>query len=181
MVLGMFVPRVDVPCRTADPELFFHPHDERGAPRRERRRKAQAVCARCPVTSECLRESLHYREEYGTWGGVEEQHRRRMWRGKPEQVDPEVVDVVPLCRNRRHPIDETGRTENRGGRTVRFCSACRRDKNGRDNAKRHQVRKCVRGHVLDEGNLITPPGHRRQKCRTCWDAGEYATQQRRAS
>jgi hypothetical protein len=36
-------------CREADPELFFHPQNERGLARLRRDRAAKAVCARCDV------------------------------------------------------------------------------------------------------------------------------------
>jgi len=41
---------------------------------------AQALCAGCPVTVECLRYSLDTREPYGVWGGVSEVTRAALLR-----------------------------------------------------------------------------------------------------
>ena len=40
-------------CREADPNLFFHPQNERGAARIMRDRAAKAICANCTVRIEC--------------------------------------------------------------------------------------------------------------------------------
>lgn len=43
---------------------------------------AKAVCARCPVTSECLAYALRGGMEYGVWGGVDEVERRALSTGR---------------------------------------------------------------------------------------------------
>lgn len=66
-------------CRDEDPELFY---PEKGVTRAARaeaaRRQARAVqiCSGCPVMSECLQRSFDDREEFGVWGGVDEDERR---------------------------------------------------------------------------------------------------------
>jgi WhiB family redox-sensing transcriptional regulator len=62
-------------CRTADPQLFFHPEGERGAARRERDAAAKAVCASCPVLEKCRQHALAVREPYGVWGAMTEDDR----------------------------------------------------------------------------------------------------------
>jgi len=62
-------------CRDHDPALFFHPEGERGVARVTRERAAKAVCAGCPVRSECARHALQVREPYGVWGGMSEEDR----------------------------------------------------------------------------------------------------------
>lgn len=51
-----------LPCRTADPELFFA-QDPEGIER------AKQVCRPCPVRVECLAGALGRLEPWGVWGG----------------------------------------------------------------------------------------------------------------
>ena len=67
-------------CRGEDPSMFFHPEGERGAAREERIRKAKAVCAGCPVLTECRTHALAAREPYGIWGGLSEEAREALYR-----------------------------------------------------------------------------------------------------
>ena len=52
----------DLPCRLADPELFFaeSPADVE---------TAKALCVDCPIRTECLAGALDRREPWGVWGG----------------------------------------------------------------------------------------------------------------
>ncbi|WP_068925061.1 WhiB family transcriptional regulator [Planobispora rosea] len=56
-------------CAEVDPELWFP--EKGGSPR-----KAQAICADCPVRTECLEWALDAHEEFGVWGGLSEMERR---------------------------------------------------------------------------------------------------------
>src|ERR1700749_3912136 len=72
-------------CRGKEVVLFFGPDGERQPEREIRERKAKAVCAACPVRSECLTYAVSRPEKYGTWGGLNEderasERRRRMRR-----------------------------------------------------------------------------------------------------
>lgn len=58
-------------CAGIGPGLFY---PERGEPNSE----ATAVCARCPVSAECLEYALANHEKYGVWGGTSEAGRRRL-------------------------------------------------------------------------------------------------------
>lgn len=69
-------------CREADPSLFFHPERERGAARRNREEAAKTICAGCPVRQECARHALKVREPYGVWGGLSEDDREAIYRGR---------------------------------------------------------------------------------------------------
>jgi WhiB family transcriptional regulator, redox-sensing transcriptional regulator len=60
-------------CRTIDPEIFF-------APGVRTERRAKAVCALCPVKSDCLSFALESRTEFGIWGGLNGKERQRMLR-----------------------------------------------------------------------------------------------------
>lgn len=66
-------------CREADPELFFHPQNERGLARLRRDRAAKAVCARCDQRIECADYAIRAREPYGVWGGLTEEERERIY------------------------------------------------------------------------------------------------------
>lgn len=52
----------ELPCRVADPELFFaeSPADVE---------QAKALCLDCPVRTQCLAGALERREPWGVWGG----------------------------------------------------------------------------------------------------------------
>jgi WhiB family redox-sensing transcriptional regulator len=68
-------------CRTADPDLFFHPEGERGPRRRNRDAAAKAICAGCPVVAQCAAHALAVREPYGVWGGMSEDDREQVYAG----------------------------------------------------------------------------------------------------
>jgi WhiB family redox-sensing transcriptional regulator len=73
--------QIQAACRTADGELFFHPEGERG-PRKDRRDAlAKAVCATCPVITQCRAHALRVREPYGVWGGLSEEDREAILLG----------------------------------------------------------------------------------------------------
>ena len=57
-------------CRGADPRLFF-PED--GEPARH----ALAICAGCPVLTDCRQHALTRPEVWGVWGGMPERDRRQ--------------------------------------------------------------------------------------------------------
>lgn len=63
-------------CRTEDPELFF-PVGNAG-PAKLQVRKAQRVCAVCPVSAACLAYALDMGESLGVWGGTSEEERRTL-------------------------------------------------------------------------------------------------------
>jgi WhiB family redox-sensing transcriptional regulator len=64
-------------CRSKDPEMFFHPENERGAARQAREAAAKAVCAQCPVLATCREHARVSRERYGVWGGLSESEREQ--------------------------------------------------------------------------------------------------------
>jgi WhiB family redox-sensing transcriptional regulator len=63
----------DAACADADGDLFFS-NDE------DRQREALELCGVCPVRDACLEHALATGEQYGIWGGVREQDRRRLAR-----------------------------------------------------------------------------------------------------
>ncbi len=65
-------------CLNVDTSVFFHPDFERGASRAQRTSAAKAVCARCPVLTQCREHALRVQEPYGTWGGLDELERKVM-------------------------------------------------------------------------------------------------------
>ena len=65
--------RADAACREADVNVFFPTTDEEAGP-------AKAICAACPVRTECLEFALATRQEDGVWGGLTEIERRRLRR-----------------------------------------------------------------------------------------------------
>ena len=53
---------IDLPCWAHDPDLFF-------AETPQQVETAKAVCAECPLRTECLSGALDRCEPYGVWGG----------------------------------------------------------------------------------------------------------------
>lgn len=62
-------------CRGMKPSLFY---PERG----EDSRYAKAVCASCPVATECMEQALENREKFGVWGGLSQMDRRAIRRAE---------------------------------------------------------------------------------------------------
>lgn len=61
---------------------------------------AKAVCARCPVRRACGDFALRTNQEYGIWGGMDEEERReirRSWRKDRQRLPPvqRPVGVAP--------------------------------------------------------------------------------------
>lgn len=75
-------------CRTLDPSLFF-PAGASGTEAQDIA-AAKAICASCPVAAPCREFALATNQEYGVWGGLDEEERRairRVWRRqRQEQV-----------------------------------------------------------------------------------------------
>lgn len=70
-------------CRDLDPDLFFPPLDGESTEQRHAREgAAKAVCASCPVRTECLSWALANRERLGVWGGLTERERQAAARGR---------------------------------------------------------------------------------------------------
>lgn len=67
-------------CRGKDPELFF-PVGSAG-PALAQIAEAKKICARCLVRTACLASAITTGQEYGIWGGLTEDERRRLrrWR-----------------------------------------------------------------------------------------------------
>ena len=60
-------------CRGPESSLFFPPSlAETRSDRDAREARAKAICAECPVTTECLEYALEIREPLGIWGGLNE-------------------------------------------------------------------------------------------------------------
>jgi WhiB family transcriptional regulator, redox-sensing transcriptional regulator len=71
--------RADAACREIDIDVFF-------AVDETRQREAIAVCETCPVRQECLEYAITAREQYGVWGGVREQDRKRLVRARRREA-----------------------------------------------------------------------------------------------
>jgi WhiB family transcriptional regulator, redox-sensing transcriptional regulator len=69
--------QVQAACVGEVNSIFYPPM--RGEPRRVKRSRearAKAVCAQCPVRSECLDQAIENDERYGIWGGMTDGERR---------------------------------------------------------------------------------------------------------
>ena len=70
--------RKDAACRDTSPDLFF-PVGTTGQALIQIA-QAQAVCAKCPVQTECLQFALATNQDSGIWGGTTEEERRKLRR-----------------------------------------------------------------------------------------------------
>jgi WhiB family redox-sensing transcriptional regulator len=80
---------MEAACRAVDTSLFYSPEGERGPRRRRRERAAKEVCAGCRVAEVCAAYAVATREPYGTWGGLTEDDRRKLWR----RTDPRAAQL----------------------------------------------------------------------------------------
>jgi WhiB family redox-sensing transcriptional regulator len=68
-------------CATEDPAVFFPTGNSDATAAQVA--VAKAICARCPVREDCLDFALLTNQQYGVWGGMDEDERRalrRSWR-----------------------------------------------------------------------------------------------------
>lgn len=65
-----------IACAGEDPELFFAVSDV--GPGARQVEQAKAVCARCPVRSDCLAYALDAGLDAGIFGGLTEVERRKL-------------------------------------------------------------------------------------------------------
>lgn len=70
----------DSNCATADPELFFDSELAAKGTNRTARYLAKQVCNECVVRSECLEYALAHDQEFGVWGGLDQDERRALKR-----------------------------------------------------------------------------------------------------
>lgn len=75
--------RQEAACLDEDPELFF-PVGNTG-PALLQVQEAKAVCATCPVTTQCLDWALDNHQDAGVWGGTGEDERRAMRRRRQRE------------------------------------------------------------------------------------------------
>lgn len=61
---------VDAACRDADPEIYYSVSRTDFITA-----EAKAVCARCPVVSNCLAYAFERNEQWGIWGGLTTEER----------------------------------------------------------------------------------------------------------
>jgi len=70
-------------CRRSDPDLFFPLGPAHVS--REQVIAAKAVCAGCRVTQPCLDYAIARNEDFGIWGGLTEEERRRLRKRRGER------------------------------------------------------------------------------------------------
>lgn len=111
-------------CLTADPELFFPNGSEGGA--KHIAFEAKAICARCPVASDCLEFALNEGIHYGIYGGLDDHERRRLRRRAATQITAADIDEVrkPATLQEaveRHTIMHDGHLEWTGPKQLYFA------------------------------------------------------------
>lgn len=74
--------RFEAQCGDENPDLFFE-YKNQGSPKlvlNNKELQAKQVCARCPVTLECLEYALKTGQQYGIWGGKNEKELKQLRR-----------------------------------------------------------------------------------------------------
>jgi WhiB family redox-sensing transcriptional regulator len=71
-------------CGDRRDDLFF-PTGTTG-PAEDQIREAKAICALCPVREDCLEWALDTGQDFGIWGGLTEEERRAIRRGRPMRM-----------------------------------------------------------------------------------------------
>lgn len=74
--------RLSAACRFMPADMFF-PVGTSGMALEEVE-AAKAVCRGCPVALDCLRFALETKQEFGVWGGLDEEERRERTRRSRE-------------------------------------------------------------------------------------------------
>ncbi|WP_199570596.1 WhiB family transcriptional regulator [Streptomyces murinus] len=69
----------DAACAGTETAVFF-PVGKGGVPASVDAAYAKTFCNRCPVRAECLTHALTRREDYGVWGGLDEDERAELLR-----------------------------------------------------------------------------------------------------
>lgn len=91
-------------CRLKDAEMWFPVGQSAEAQQQEA--EAKAVCYRCPVIDRCLAWALETRQDFGVWGGLSEDDRRRLHRRKkPVYRGGEQTAVANILENRMDEWD----------------------------------------------------------------------------
>jgi WhiB family redox-sensing transcriptional regulator len=90
-------------CRT---RLDLHFPLGAGQQRVDQTAEAKAMCRQCPLSAACLRWSLDNREPYGVWGGVCEDERAAILRGRHHIGDAPLREAVRDVR-----VDRAAETE----------------------------------------------------------------------
>ena len=81
----------DALCAEVDTDLFFSVNGVFNS-------EARSICARCPVSADCLAVALKRRERYGVWGGLSEFARRPLLAALDFAATVKTEDVeVDLC------------------------------------------------------------------------------------
>ncbi len=100
-------------CLDEDPELFFPVGTSQTA--QDQTARAQAVCDRCPVRSQCLAWALDTGQDTGIWGGRTETERRELRR---RRRPPKIRDQPPAA-----PPPRKTNEQDDGSRKT--CDRCR--------------------------------------------------------
>lgn len=81
--------RTRAACRGVDPELFF-PIGSTG-PALVQIEEAKRVCARCPVSEDCLRFAVNAPAKDGIFGGLDEKEREQLRHNDRRREFPRYV------------------------------------------------------------------------------------------
>lgn len=104
--------REQAACAGMDTEEFF-PLGRPG-PARAQTNQVKRVCATCPVAQQCLEFALNNAIDYGVFGGMSADERRRRHRDEPRDKSParkhEIEQVLALCDGGLSFVDAASQT-----------------------------------------------------------------------
>ena len=85
-IIGALDWQVGAACRGMSVDVFYNGDNERGARKRQRDATAKAICANCPVISECLNWAMSVGEPNGVWGGLTTDERSELSRTERSEL-----------------------------------------------------------------------------------------------
>jgi WhiB family redox-sensing transcriptional regulator len=79
-------------CKNKDTSIFFPDYGLPGAMKIAK--KAKEICSRCSVKTECLEFAIENREEFGIWGGMMVNERKKLISKRRRSSMPNIPILV---------------------------------------------------------------------------------------
>lgn len=107
----------DAACGEDTMHLFFAPDNEPSTSKVIREQSAIGICEECPVRGVCRAYALAFGEQYGVWGGLDEERRKEWRRATSHRARLAVYHRAVAAWHDGHeiPVDRSGESARRHG------------------------------------------------------------------